>query len=85
MPPATPCVKANSLTDAYVRPLAWRGSEQLAVSAQQTKIHLAIACWSWPNLFGADRHERASGSAWPTGAARTRRPPPPPPKPPGST
>jgi branched-chain amino acid aminotransferase len=46
---------ANDLTDAYVRPLAWRGSEQLAVSAQQTKIHLMIACWPWPNLFGADR------------------------------
>jgi branched-chain amino acid aminotransferase len=46
---------ANGLTDAYVRPLAWRGSEQLAVSAQLTKIHLMVACWSWPNLFGADR------------------------------
>jgi branched-chain amino acid aminotransferase len=46
---------ANGLTDAYVRPLAWRGSEQLAVSAQQTKIHLMVACWEWPNLFGADR------------------------------
>jgi branched-chain amino acid aminotransferase len=48
-------MKANNLTDAYVRPLAWRGSEQLAVSAQQTKIHLMVACWEWPNLFGADR------------------------------
>ncbi|WP_298215121.1 branched-chain amino acid aminotransferase [Acidocella sp.] len=48
-------IKANNLTDAYVRPIAWRGSEQLAVSAQHTKIHLAIACWEWPNLFGADR------------------------------
>ena len=46
---------ANNLTDAYVRPIAWRGTEQLSVSAQQTKIHLAIACWAWPNLFGADR------------------------------
>ena len=46
---------ANGLVDAYVRPIAWRGSEQLSVSAQQTKIHLAIACWQWPNLFGADR------------------------------
>jgi branched-chain amino acid aminotransferase len=46
---------ANNLVDAYVRPIAWRGSEQLAVSAQLTKIHLAIACWPWPNLFGADR------------------------------
>jgi branched-chain amino acid aminotransferase len=46
---------ANDLVDAYVRPIAWRGSGQLAVSAQLTKIHLAIACWPWPNLFGADR------------------------------
>jgi branched-chain amino acid aminotransferase len=48
-------LKANHLTDAYVRPLAYRGSQQLAVSAQLTKIHLVIACWSWPNLFGEDR------------------------------
>ncbi len=48
-------MKANNLTEAYLRPLAWRGSEQLAVSAQQTKIHLMVACWEWPNLFGADR------------------------------
>jgi branched-chain amino acid aminotransferase len=46
---------ANGLTDAYVRPIAWRGAEQLSVSAQNTKIHLAIATWPWPNLFGADR------------------------------
>jgi len=46
---------ANGLTDGYVRPLAWRGSEQLAVSAQLTKIHVMVATWAWPNLFGADR------------------------------
>jgi branched-chain amino acid aminotransferase len=46
---------ANGLSDGYVRPIAWRGAEQLSVSAQLTKIHLAIACWAWPNLFGADR------------------------------
>lgn len=46
---------ANNYTDAYVRPLAWRGSEQLSVSAQNTKIHLMIACWAWPNLFGENR------------------------------
>ncbi len=46
---------ANDLTDAYVRPIAWRGTEQLSVSAQQTRIHLAIATWPWPNLFGSDR------------------------------
>ncbi len=46
---------ANGLTDAYVRPIAYRGSEMLAVSAQQTTVHLAIATWAWPNLFGANR------------------------------
>jgi branched-chain amino acid aminotransferase len=46
---------ANDLTDAYVRPLAWRGTEQLAVSAQLTTIHLAIAVWPWPSYFGDDR------------------------------
>ena len=48
-------IAANGLVDAYVRPIAWRGSEQLSVSAQQTTIHVAIACWAWPNLFGTDR------------------------------
>jgi len=48
-------VKANGLTDAYVRPIAWRGSEMLAVSAQHTKIHLAIAVWPWPSYFGDSR------------------------------
>ena len=48
-------IAANNLVDAYVRPLAWRGTEQLSVSAQATRIHLAIATWAWPNLFGADR------------------------------
>ncbi len=46
---------ANGQSDAYVRPIAWRGAEQLSVSAQQTKIHLAIATWAWPNLFGDNR------------------------------
>jgi branched-chain amino acid aminotransferase len=45
----------NGLTDGYVRPLAWRGSEQLSVAAPATRIHLAVACWPWPNLYGADR------------------------------
>ncbi len=51
----TQVLAANNLTDAYVRPIAWRGTEQLSVSAQQTRIHLAIATWAWPNLFGDDR------------------------------
>jgi branched-chain amino acid aminotransferase len=44
-------VRANRLVDGYVRPLAWRGSEQMGVSAQATKINLAIAAWDWGSYF----------------------------------
>ncbi|KAB7644136.1 branched-chain amino acid aminotransferase [Polymorphobacter fuscus] len=47
-------VAANGLTNAYVRPIAWRGSEQMGVSAQRTKPHMAIACWEWGAYFGAE-------------------------------
>ena len=49
---------ANNLDEAYVRPLAWRGSEQMGVSAQRTKIHLAIAAWPWGAYFGEDALRR---------------------------
>src|SRR3546814_1052111 len=35
-----------------MRPVAWRGSEQMGVAAQRTKPHLAIACWEWGTYFG---------------------------------
>ena len=44
-------VRANGLIDGYVRPLAWRGSEQMGVAAQATKINLAIAAWDWGSYF----------------------------------
>ena len=44
-------LKRNGLVDAYVRPIAWRGSEMMAVSAQKTAIHVAIAVWQWPSYF----------------------------------
>jgi branched-chain amino acid aminotransferase len=44
-------LEKNGQTDAYVRPIAWRGSEQLGVSAQNNTIHLAIAAWEWPSYF----------------------------------
>ena len=40
-------IAANGLSDCYVRPVAWRGSEQMGVSAQNTRIHVAIAVWEW--------------------------------------
>jgi branched-chain amino acid aminotransferase len=59
-------LEANGLTDAYIRPIAWRGSEQLAVSAKLTTINLAVAVWAWPNLFGNDRMKgvRLGHAAW---------------------
>jgi branched-chain amino acid aminotransferase len=39
----------NGQKDAYVRPVAWRGSEMMGVSAQNNTIHLAIATWEWPS------------------------------------
>ena len=44
-------IAANNFADAYVRPLAWRGSEQMGVSAQRTKINVAIAAWEWGAYF----------------------------------
>ena len=44
-------LKANELVDAYMRPVAWRGSEAMGVSAQGTKPHMAIAAWEWGKYF----------------------------------
>ena len=44
-------VAANGGGDQYVRPVAFRGSEMMAVAAQNNKIHVAIATWAWPSMF----------------------------------
>ena len=44
-------VVAQNIENGYLRPVAWRGSEMMAVSAQQTRIHVAIATWPWPSYF----------------------------------
>jgi branched-chain amino acid aminotransferase len=46
--------RANGIVDGYVRPVAWRGSEMMGVSAQQTKIRVSIACWPWPSYFSPE-------------------------------
>lgn len=46
-------LKTSGLQDAYLRPVAWRGSEMMGVSAQGNTIHLAIAAWEWPSYFDA--------------------------------
>ena len=45
----------QGLTNAYVRPIAWRGSEMMGVSAQYNKINLAIAVWDWPSYFDPEQ------------------------------
>ena len=52
-------VEKNARPNAYVRPVAWRGSEMMGVSAQNNTIHLAIAAWEWPSYF--DPAERLKG------------------------
>ena len=52
-------LQKNGFVDAYVRPIAWRGSEMMGVSAQNNKIHLAIAVWDWPSYF--DPAQRMKG------------------------
>ncbi len=52
-------VEKNARPNAYVRPVAWRGSEMMGVSAQSNTIHLAIAAWEWPSYF--DPAERLRG------------------------
>jgi branched-chain amino acid aminotransferase len=44
-------VSVQNVQNGYVRPFAWRGSEMMAISAQQTKIHVAIATWEWGSYF----------------------------------
>ena len=44
-------VTIQKVKNGYVRPVAWRGSEMMAISAQKTKIHLAIAAWEWGSYF----------------------------------
>jgi branched-chain amino acid aminotransferase len=44
-------IEKNNLPSAYLRPLAWRGSETMGVSARTNTIHLAVACWEWPSYF----------------------------------
>jgi branched-chain amino acid aminotransferase len=52
-------IEKNGRKEAYVRPIAWRGSEMMGVSAQNNTIHLAIASWEWPSYF--DPEQRLKG------------------------
>ena len=60
-------VASQGFADAYVRPVAWRGSEMMGVAAQETKINVAIAVWEWPSYFSPEarmRGIRLTTSKW---------------------
>jgi branched-chain amino acid aminotransferase len=65
------CAK-NGLTDCYIRPIAWRGTETIGVSAQDTKIHVAIAAWEWPSYFKPEEKAKGIRLTW----AKYKRPSP---------
>ena len=44
-------IKIQKVKNGYVRPVAWRGSEMMAISAQKNKIHFAVATWEWGSYF----------------------------------
>lgn len=48
-------VAKNGSPDVYVRPVAWRGSEMMAVAAQNATVHVAIATWAWPSMFDVEQ------------------------------
>lgn len=52
-------MEKQNLTEGYMRPVAWRGSEQMGVAAQKTTVNVAIAAWEWGSYF--DPEERMKG------------------------
>ncbi|MEM6492085.1 MAG: branched-chain amino acid aminotransferase, partial [Pseudomonadota bacterium] len=65
-------IEANGIHDGYVRPLAWRGSEQMGVSGQHCAIRTAIAAWTWPAYFSPEARLEGIRLKW----AKYRRPDP---------
>lgn len=65
-------VKAQKVENGYIRPVAWRGSEMMAISAQHNTTHVAIASWDWPAYFGAEAKQKGLRLAF----AKWKRPSP---------
>ncbi len=58
-------VRANRMGDGYVRPVVWRGAEQMGVAAQATKIHMAIAVWDdWKAYFSPEAKLKGLRLCW---------------------
>jgi len=65
-------IQKMNIKYGYVRPVIWRGSEMMAISAQKNKINVAIATWEWPSYF--TKEDRLKGISLQT--AEWKRPPP---------
>jgi branched-chain amino acid aminotransferase len=65
-------IKAQGLADGYLRPIAYRGAEEMGVAAKNTKIHVAIACWYWGSYFPEEERMKGIRLRW----ADYRRPDP---------
>lgn len=65
-------LEANNIVDGYLRPVAWRGSEMMGVSAQKNTIHVAVAAWPWPSYFSPEARLKGIRLGW----ADWRRPDP---------
>ena len=63
-------ISSNRIVDGYVRPIAWRGAEQMGVSAQLSKIHVAIAAWDWPPYFSPEARAKAATTEFPPATSR---------------
>lgn len=57
-------LEKSGYQDAYIRPAAWRGPEQMGVSAQNCKIHLGIAVWQWPSYFTPEARMKGIKIDW---------------------
>ncbi len=67
-------LKVNDIIDGYLRPVAWRGSEMMGVSAQNNRINVAIAAWAWPSYFSPEARMkgiRLKTSKWKRPSAET--------------
>ena len=57
-------VKKQGIEDGYVRPVAWRGSEQMAILTTLTSVHVAIACWQWPAYYTDESKRKGAKLTW---------------------
>lgn len=57
-------VAKNNLTDGYIRPLAWRGPEEMGIGATNCSTQVMVACWPWGKYFGGTQGISLCTSKW---------------------